>query len=54
MTPLIRPGETPAEALRRLERLPDYVGLLESDAGQALLREAAKRAAVARREAVRT
>jgi hypothetical protein len=53
MTPIQRPNESPEAALRRLERDPDYVRLVGSDAGQALLREVARRAAVARREAVR-
>lgn len=53
MTPLIRPNETPEAALRRLERHPDYVRILETDAGQQLLREAAQAAQRARREAVR-
>ena len=53
MTDLLSPGETPAAALRRLERRPDYVRLLETDAGQALLRAAARQAQQARREAVR-
>ena len=51
---LTLPGEEPEAALRRLERRLDYVALLETEAGQALLREAARRAAQARREAVRT
>jgi hypothetical protein len=50
MTPLRLPGESPADTLRRLERHPNYVAILETDAGQALLRDAARRAAMARRE----
>lgn len=50
MTPLALPGESPEATLRRLERHPDYVRLLETDAGQALLRDAARRAQMARRE----
>ena len=53
MTALTRPDETPEAALRRLERRRDYVRLLETDAGQALLREAAQRAQKARQAAVR-
>ena len=48
------PGETADAALRRLERDPDYVRLLETDAGQALLREAQRDAAAARRDTRRT
>jgi hypothetical protein len=51
MSLLIRPTETPEQALRRLERSPDC-RWVETDAGQALLRECAQRAAKARREAV--
>lgn len=53
MTPLTLPGETPAVALRRLERRPDFVRLILSDAGQALLRDVARRAQMARRVQVR-
>ncbi len=48
MTPLQLPGETPEQALRRLERNPDYGRLILSDAGQALLRDVARRAQMAR------
>uniref|UniRef100_A0A6M3L138 Uncharacterized protein n=1 Tax=viral metagenome TaxID=1070528 RepID=A0A6M3L138_9ZZZZ len=53
MTPLTLPGESPEAALRRLERRPDFTRLMETDAGQSLLREAARRAQMARRETVR-
>jgi hypothetical protein len=49
MTPIRRPGESAAEALRRLERAPDYLVVIETDAGQALLREAHRAASEARR-----
>jgi hypothetical protein len=51
-TDLIRPGESPEAALRRIERHPEYVRIMESDAGQALLRECRRRAQIARRETV--
>ena len=51
-TDLVRDGERPEDALRRIERSPDCVRILESDAGQSLLRELARRARVARREVV--
>ena len=44
---LLRPGESPEDARRRLERLPDQ-RWVETDAGQSLLRECAKRARAAR------
>ena len=53
MSDLIRAGETPDAALRRLERRADYARLLGTEAGQELLREAARQAAQARRETVR-
>jgi hypothetical protein len=39
MTDLIRPGETPRQALARLERLPaaEFTRVIETDAGQALM-----------------
>lgn len=51
-TDLIRPGKSPKAALQRIERHPEYVRIMESDAGQALLRECGRRAMLARREAV--
>ncbi len=54
MTPLTlakpAPNETPEQALRRLERNPDYGRLILSDAGQALLAKAQKMADAARRQ----
>ena len=47
-TDLIRPGETPEQALRRLERERDYGRIVETEAGQRLLRECARRARAAR------
>ena len=44
------PSESADEAIKRLERKPDGWRLLETDAGQALLREAARMAAEARRK----
>jgi hypothetical protein len=52
MTPLTRPGESPEQALRRLERRADYARVLATDAGQQLLAECWRRAKAARREAV--
>ena len=49
---LRKPCETAGEALRRLERRPDYLRLVGSDDGQELLRAAAREAAEARRRAV--
>jgi hypothetical protein len=40
--------ETPDEALRRLERRPDYHRLIATDEGQRLLEAAAKQAKAAR------
>ena len=40
--------ETPEETLRRWEMSADYAQLIETDAGQALLREVARRAKAAR------
>ena len=48
MTPLTLPGESPEAALRRLERRPDYTRLMETDAGQALLKDLQRRAQMAR------
>jgi hypothetical protein len=47
----LQPGESPEEALRRIDRLPGPEGaaVLESEAGQALLRACAVRAKAARR-----
>ena len=47
---LLRPGETPEAARRRLDRLPgdEYARIMESEAGQDLLRVCAKRARAAR------
>ena len=53
MTPLTLPGESPEQALRRLERRPDFTRLILSDAGQALLKDLQRRAQMARRETVR-
>ena len=47
---VVRPGETPQDALRRLEKLPadEYATVMGSEAGQALL-EALRREAEAQR-----
>jgi hypothetical protein len=47
---LVRPGETPDAALRRLERQPDiYFDVVGTDEGQRLLEAAARQAEAARR-----
>ena len=47
------PGAAPTadDELRRIEALPDYLRVIRSDYGQALLRRAAREAAEARRKA---
>jgi hypothetical protein len=51
-TDLIRPGETPESAIRRLERRPDYARVMGTEEGQQLLRDVCLRATKARREVV--
>lgn len=45
---LIRPGESPEQAVRRLERTPNYSTVIGTDEGQRLL-ELANRQVAARR-----
>lgn len=47
------PSESADAALRRLERQPDYLSLIETDAGQDLLSEASRMAAESRRYTAR-
>ena len=48
---LLLPGETPEAALLRLERRPDYLDIMKTDAGQALVVDCWRRADAARRAA---
>jgi hypothetical protein len=46
---LVQPGETPEAALLRLEKRPDYLDVMKTDAGQALVVDCWRRANAARR-----
>jgi hypothetical protein len=50
---LMKPGETPEAALLRLERRPDYLDVMKTDAGQALVVDCWRRANAARRAAAK-
>jgi hypothetical protein len=46
---LLLPGETPEAALLRLEKRTDYLDVMKTDAGQALVVDCWRRANAARR-----
>ena len=46
---LLLPGETPEAALLRLERRMDYLDVMKTDAGQAIVVDCWRRANAARR-----
>ena len=50
---LMRPGDTPEMALLRIEKRPDYLDVMKSEAGQALVVDCWRRANAARRAAAK-